>query len=64
VDPRAGLDAVARRKNPSPCRESNAGRPARSLVTILTELPLLPVCLLSNKILSLHILLVITKLGQ
>jgi len=39
VDPRAGLDAVARRKNPSPCRESNAGRPAPCLVSILTYVP-------------------------
>jgi len=31
--PRAGLDAVAKRKNP------NSGYPARSLVTLLTELP-------------------------
>jgi hypothetical protein len=33
VGPRAGLDAVTRIL---PCRESNTGRPARSLVTILT----------------------------
>jgi hypothetical protein len=44
ADPRAGLDAVARRKNPSPSRESNPDFPARSLVTILTELPLLSHC--------------------
>jgi len=31
VGPRAGLDAVTR-KIPCPCRESNLGRPARSLV--------------------------------
>jgi hypothetical protein len=31
--------AVAKKKNPIPCRESNPGLPARSLVTILTELP-------------------------
>jgi len=37
---RAGLDAVAKRKNPCPCRESNPGRTAFSLVTILVELPL------------------------
>jgi hypothetical protein len=38
VVPRAGLDAVMKRKKslPYPCRESNAGRPARSLVTIMT----------------------------
>jgi hypothetical protein len=34
---RAGLDAVAKRKNYSPCREWNPGRPARSLVSVLTE---------------------------
>jgi hypothetical protein len=31
VDPTACLDAVTRRKFPSPCRESNPGRPAHSL---------------------------------
>jgi len=29
MDSRAGLDAVAKRKIPSPCRESKSGRPAR-----------------------------------
>jgi hypothetical protein len=38
VDPRAGLNAVAKRKIPCLCRETNSGRPDRSLVTILTEL--------------------------
>jgi len=38
LGPRAGLDAMAKRKIPYPCRVSNSGRPARSLVTILTEL--------------------------
>jgi hypothetical protein len=38
VGPRAALDAVGKRRNPSPFRESNPGRPVRSLVTILTEL--------------------------
>jgi len=39
-DPRISLDTVARRRNPCPCRESNPGRPARDLVTVLTyELP-------------------------
>jgi hypothetical protein len=38
VGPRAGLNAVAKRKIPSPCGESNSDRPVRSLVTILTEL--------------------------
>jgi hypothetical protein len=32
------LDAVAKRNIPCPCRESNLGRPARSLVTVLTRL--------------------------
>jgi hypothetical protein len=39
VDSRAGLDAVARRKNPSPCQESNPRCPVLSLVTKLMELP-------------------------
>jgi hypothetical protein len=39
MGPIISLDAVAKRKNPNPCRESNHGRPARSLVTVLTELP-------------------------
>jgi hypothetical protein len=38
VGPRAGLDAVAKRKIPSRCRESNPDRSARSVVTIPTEL--------------------------
>jgi hypothetical protein len=37
--PRAGLDPVAKRKNPCPCQESNSGCPARSLVAMLLELP-------------------------
>jgi hypothetical protein len=41
VYPRAGLNSVARRRNPSPSLESNPGRPAHNLVTILAELPLL-----------------------
>jgi len=32
--PRAGLDAVAKRKTPSPCWELKPDRPARSLVAI------------------------------
>jgi hypothetical protein len=38
---RAGLDAVAKRKksHQCPCWELNPGRPARSLVSVLTELP-------------------------
>jgi len=35
---RAGLDTVAKRKNPCPRWKSKAGLPVRSLVTILTEL--------------------------
>jgi len=37
--PRAGLEAVAKRKIPCPCRESNPGRPAGSLVTINKVIP-------------------------
>jgi hypothetical protein len=37
--PRTGLDAMAKRKDSYPYRESNQSRPARSLVAILTELP-------------------------
>jgi hypothetical protein len=36
VDPRAGLDAVAKRKIPSPCRGSNPDRPIHSLITTTT----------------------------
>jgi len=40
VDPRAGLDAVAKRIESlhRTCQESNPGRPVSSLVTVLTEL--------------------------
>jgi hypothetical protein len=38
MGPRVGLNAVAKRKIPSPCLESNPDRPARGLVTILSEL--------------------------
>jgi hypothetical protein len=38
VDPRVGLDTVAKRETPCPCRELNPGRSARSTVIILTEL--------------------------
>jgi hypothetical protein len=38
MGPRAGLDAVAKRKNPYPCQESNPSCPAHNLVTIPTEL--------------------------
>jgi hypothetical protein len=37
--PRLGLDAVVKRKNPFPCRESNGDRAARRPDTILTEPP-------------------------
>jgi hypothetical protein len=36
---RAGLDAMTWTKNRRPCRNSNPGRSARSLVTMQTELP-------------------------
>jgi hypothetical protein len=41
VGPRVGPDAVARRKKSHHCccRDLNPGRPARSLVSVLTELP-------------------------
>jgi hypothetical protein len=39
VDSRAGMDLVAKEENLCACRELNPGYPARSLVTILTELP-------------------------
>jgi hypothetical protein len=39
---RAGLDAMAKGKIPSPCPEWNSSRTACSLVAILTELPNLP----------------------
>jgi hypothetical protein len=42
VSPIVGLDAVARRMNPRSYRESNPGRPAHILVTILIELPWIP----------------------
>jgi hypothetical protein len=41
VGAKTGMDAVAKRKIPNPLRELNPGRPARSLVTIPTELSLL-----------------------
>jgi hypothetical protein len=39
MDPRASMDAVAKRENPYTCRGSKPSCPARSLVTMLTELP-------------------------
>jgi hypothetical protein len=41
VDPRAGLDAMVKTNIPNSCRKSNPGRPARSLVFILTVIPTL-----------------------
>jgi hypothetical protein len=38
VGPRANMDAVAKKKGPCPYRESNPGRSACSLVTILSYL--------------------------
>jgi hypothetical protein len=38
VGPRTGLDAVAKRKIPSPFRESNPNHPAHSQVALPTEL--------------------------
>jgi hypothetical protein len=55
VGPRAGLDAVAKRKIPIPCRELNSRCPVRILVTILTELPKEVVI---KKSLIFHVLLV------
>jgi hypothetical protein len=37
--PRAGLDEVVKRKISFPSRESNRGRPARSIVTTLRKYP-------------------------
>jgi hypothetical protein len=51
---RAGVNAVARRKIPSPCLELNPGHPAHSLVAILTELPQLPEMYGMCKILELN----------
>jgi hypothetical protein len=39
VGPRASLNAVEKRKISSPYRESNLGRPGRSIVSTFTELP-------------------------
>jgi len=39
VGSRAGLGAVAKRNHPCPYRESKPSRLARSLVTLLAELP-------------------------
>jgi hypothetical protein len=46
VGSRAGLDiAVVTRKIPSPCRESNPGRPARNFVTVLGAFRFVLLCL-------------------
>jgi hypothetical protein len=37
VGPRTVLAEVVKRKIPSPCQESNPGRPSLSLVTVMTE---------------------------
>jgi hypothetical protein len=42
VGPRAGMNTVEKRRILSPCRDSKLDRPARSLVTIPTELSRLP----------------------
>jgi hypothetical protein len=42
VGPRAVVDAVVKRKIPSPRRESNPDHPVRSLVSILIEVYQLP----------------------
>jgi hypothetical protein len=51
VCPRTDLDAVAKRKKslPYPWQESNPGRPARSLVSILIELLLILLISVSNR---------------
>jgi len=44
-----GLDELTKKKSyHCPCREMNHGRPARSLVSILTELPRLHLALLTG----------------
>jgi hypothetical protein len=45
VGPRVGLDVVVKRKKffPCPCLELKLGHQAHGLVTILTDLPWLPV---------------------
>jgi len=39
---RAGMDAAARRRYPSPCRESNPSRSDYNVVTLLSELSRFP----------------------
>jgi hypothetical protein len=38
MNPRGGLDAMAKRKFPYTCRDTNPTHLAHSLVTVLTEL--------------------------
>jgi hypothetical protein len=38
VGPRAGMDAMVKRKNPCPCRDSKRDHPFRSLVALLMEI--------------------------
>jgi hypothetical protein len=52
---RYGLDAVARRNYPSPCRESKPSRQARSPVTTLTELSRLEIATCRQYIIILRI---------
>jgi len=59
MGPWASLDAVARRKYPSPCQQVNPSSPAHSLVTTLTELPWYT---LWNKLLILKLILTICEL--
>jgi hypothetical protein len=42
VGPRGNLDIIEKRKVSFPCRVSNSGRPARSVITLPTELSRLP----------------------
>jgi hypothetical protein len=39
VGHRVGIDAVAKRRSPFPCRESDPGRPTCGSVVILTDVP-------------------------
>jgi hypothetical protein len=44
MGPRAGLDAMGKRKILCPCRESNTGRQAPNLVAMPTEIPRFHMC--------------------
>jgi len=52
VDPRAGVDAVAKRKKSHhfTWRKSNPTRPAHSLVTILIDPPQVPVLMIIRNV--------------